>query len=100
MERPNFSPTILDAVQVTMARRLNWKRAVVDSKPKLSLRDEQEFMERDVAAKWLQRQQQHIKTRQARLMKVQQQRKVQTGTTKRQSSGVLPWEGESAFCEE
>jgi hypothetical protein len=84
-----------------MARRLNWKRAVVDRKPKLSLRDEQEFMERDLAAKWLQRQQQHIKTRQARLMKVQQQRKGQiTGTRERQSSDVLPWEGESAFGEE
>jgi len=39
-------------------RRLNWERANLNKKAKLSLSDEREFMERDRAARWLEHQEQ------------------------------------------
>jgi len=52
-----------------MSRRLNWERANLNKKVKLSLSDEREFMERDRAARWLEHQEQR---RQAKLMKARQ----------------------------
>jgi hypothetical protein len=38
-----------------MARRLNWAKANLAKKPKLSLRDEQEYLDRGFTAHWLER---------------------------------------------
>ncbi len=38
-----------------MAQRLNWAKANFAKKPKLSISDEQEFFDRDHAARWLER---------------------------------------------
>ena len=53
-----------------MGRRLNWERAK-PKKPTQPLSDEREFMERDRAARWLERQEQR---RQASLTKAPQPR--------------------------
>lgn len=34
-------------------KRMNWRRATLDSRPKLSLADEHEYRGRDAAARWL-----------------------------------------------
>lgn len=39
--------------QAAMVRRLNWEKANLDRKPRRSLADEQEFMEKDSASRWL-----------------------------------------------
>jgi len=36
-------------------KALDWRKARVDSKPKLSVVDEQEYRGRDAAARWLER---------------------------------------------
>jgi hypothetical protein len=36
-----------------MGTRLNWERAALDRRPKRSLKDEQEFIERGFTTKWL-----------------------------------------------
>jgi hypothetical protein len=38
-----------------MARKLNWQKAWFDKKLKLSIKDEKEFVDRDLASRWLQR---------------------------------------------
>jgi hypothetical protein len=38
-----------------MARKLNWQKAWWDKKLKLSIKDEQEFVDRDLASHWLER---------------------------------------------
>jgi hypothetical protein len=47
-----------EATETAMSRRLNWERANLNKKPKQSLSDEREFMERDRAARWLEHQEQ------------------------------------------
>jgi hypothetical protein len=47
-----------EATETAMSRRLNWERANLNKKAKLSLSDEREFMERDRAARWLEHQEQ------------------------------------------
>jgi hypothetical protein len=39
-----------------MARRIDWQRATLDRKRRYSISDENEFMQKDVAARWLERQ--------------------------------------------
>jgi hypothetical protein len=83
-----------------MSRRLNWERTSLDKKAKRSLSDEREFMERDRAARWLERQQSLIERKQSRLKKAPQTRVARSiGRRRPQLSGPLPWEGESAFDE-
>jgi hypothetical protein len=84
-----------EATETAVSRRLNWERANLNKKAKLSLSDEREFMERDRAARWLEHQEQR---RQAKLMKAPQTPSI---ATKRQPSSNtrLPWEGESEFDE-
>jgi hypothetical protein len=80
-----------------MSRRLNWERANLNKKAKLSLSDEREFMERDRAARWLEHQKPR---RQARLTKAAQSRVAPSIVRSRQQSNTpLPWEGESEFDE-
>jgi hypothetical protein len=38
-----------------MARKLNWQKAWLDQKLKLSIKDEKEFVDRDLASRWLER---------------------------------------------
>jgi len=71
-----------------MSSRLNWERANLNKKAKLSLSDEREFIERDRAARWLEHQEQR---RQVRLTSIARRRQ--------QSNTSLPWEGESEFDE-
>jgi hypothetical protein len=80
-----------------MSRRLNWERANLNKKAKLSLSDEREFMERDRAARWLEHQEQR---RQPRSTK-QPQSRVAPSIARRgqQSNTQLPWEGKSEFAE-
>jgi len=74
-----------------------------DRKPKLSLSDEREFMERDRAARWLahQEQRRQARLRQARLTKAAQSRAAPSIARRRQESNtLLPWEGKNEFDEE
>ena len=83
-----------------MSRRLNWER-VNRKKATQSLSDEQEFMERDPAARWLERQQSIIERKQPRLKKDAAETRVARSIDRmrQQLSGPLPWEGESEFDE-
>jgi hypothetical protein len=38
-----------------MARRLNWERASLMARPKLSISDEREFLDRGFTKRWLER---------------------------------------------
>jgi hypothetical protein len=49
-----------------MSHRFNWERANLHKKAKRSLSDEREFMERDRAAKWLERRERRQQTRSAK----------------------------------
>jgi hypothetical protein len=45
----------IHALRLLMARRLNWQKARLASLSRRSIRDERELMERDHAARWLER---------------------------------------------
>ena len=77
-----------------MSRPLNWERANLNKKAKQSLSDEREFMERDLAAKWLEH---HEPRRQARL--TQSRVAPSIAKSRQQSNTLLPWEGKSEFDE-
>jgi hypothetical protein len=76
-----------------MSSRLNWERANLNKKAKLSLSDEREFIERDRAARWLEHQEQR---RQVRLAKAVT---PSIAGRRQQSNAPLPWEGKSEFDE-
>jgi len=88
-----------------MGRRLNWERANLNRKPKQSLADEREFMERDHAARWLERRQDRLtkaaQSRGRRRSRKAAQSRVAPSIARRrqQSNAPLPWEGESEFDE-
>jgi hypothetical protein len=42
-------------MELKMARRLNWEKAALAAKPKLSIRNEQDYLERGFTALWLER---------------------------------------------
>jgi hypothetical protein len=58
-----------------MAKRLNWQKAWFDKKLKLSLKDEQEFVDRDLASHWLERAEEWERNKQERLPARGQRRK-------------------------
>ena len=38
-----------------MTQRMNWEKAAVNRRPKLSIKDEQEFLARSLTTRWLER---------------------------------------------
>jgi hypothetical protein len=85
-----------------MARRMNWERAFLDRKRKQSVGDEREFMDKDLAAKWLERQEQSRWVRFKDKRKAASVKREPTSGSGAKRKGkqvreLLPWEGESEF---
>jgi hypothetical protein len=84
----------MEFTEQAMASRLKWERATLASKEKLSVRDEREFMDRDLASRWLERQEQWQQRRRKWRKSVQSGNGIES---KRSVKGTPPWEGASEF---
>jgi hypothetical protein len=86
-----------------MAKRLDWEKRSSESKPKRSLKDQEEFHKTDLAARWLKRAEQKNAEREACRQAEEDRRRVAASGNRKGrrsfalrcrigSSSKLPWE--------